>query len=218
MALLTGSILGEVTGKMGNKVFRRMNGKTFVSDRPLKYKPAKTTAARKVRSSFGMGTMLSIKLIADPRLKEVWAAARIEGTDSYRRIIKHNTKNINAGALTVRNKITPDGLFLGVESATLENEVLHLSLNCPAEDNLIFPAKLYLLYYSATAKTSLVLTQITIPESAAGGLYELDLKPAKSIVKLLKEDPDSLLFLAMVSETPVKKKAYWTSTAVVNFS
>ena len=215
MALVSNSILGDVSGKMGSKVFRSMNGKTFVSERPLHYKPAKTPAARKARSSFGMATMLSKKLITAPQLKEVWAAARIEGTDPYHRIIKHNTKNINAGALTVRNRITPDGLFLGVESVSLENEVLHLSLNCPAENNLNFPAKLYLLYYSEKAKSSLVLTQISIPESAAGGIYELDLKPAKSIVKLLKEDADALIFLALVSDMPVKKKVYWTSTYAV---
>ncbi len=218
MALVSNSILGDVSGKMGNMVFRIMNGKTFVSDRPLNYKPTKAPAARKVRDSFGMGIRLAQKLITDPYLKEAWASARVSGTDSYRRIIKHNSKHISAGALTMRNKITPDGLFLGVDSASLENEVLHLSLNCPVENNLEFPAKLSLLYYSGKSRTPLVLTQATIPESSSGGIYELDLKPAKSIVKLLNDDPDAILFMALVSETPRKKKAYWTSTASVKLS
>ncbi len=213
MALVDRSVLGEVTGKMGNKVFRKMNGKTFVSERPLNYKQAKTLAARKVRNSFGMSVKLAKKLITDPKLKEVWAAAKIEGTNSYHRIIKYNCNLINEGSLTDRNNITPDGEFLKIDSASLQNQVLHLTLNCPDESNLVFPAKLSILYYFGKEKNPLVLTETTIPDSSAGGIYEMDIQPGKSIVRLLNESPDALLFTALVSETPRKKKAYWTSTA-----
>ncbi len=216
MALLVNTVVGEVTGKMGNKVFRIMNGKNFVSDRPLHYKAAKTPAAKQTRGNFRMGVKLSAKLISDPALKEVWSAAKIQGTDSYHRILSQNSKLINAGSLTDRTKITPDGLFLKVESASLQNEVLHLSLNCPDENNLVFPAKLTMLYYFSKASSPIVLTQTTIPDSITGGIYELDIKPGKSIVKLLNDTPDALLFIALISETERKKKAYWTSTASVS--
>ncbi len=213
MALVNNAILGEVSGKMGNKVFRRMNGKTFVSERPQNYKPAKTPEARKVRSSFGMSVLLAKKLITESELKEIWSAARIEGSNSYHRIIIHNSKQIYDGSLTARSKITPDGLFLSIDSAALENEVLHLVLNCPAENNLDFPASLFLLYYSGKTNTPLVITRTEIQESNSGGIYELDINPAKSTVKALNEDPDAMLFTTIVSETVRKKKPYWTSTA-----
>ncbi len=213
MALVKNAILGEVSGKMGDKVFRQMNGKTFVSERPLHYKPAKTPDARKIRSSFGITVHLAKKIILDPALKETWRAAKIEGSTPYHRIIKQNSLLTNSGSLTNRNKITPDGLFLNIDSASLENQVLHLTLNCPDEGSLIFPAKLSILYYFRKAGTPLVLTQVNIPESIPGGIYELDLRPAKSITKFLNDDPDALLFMALVSETILKKKIYWTSTA-----
>ena len=213
MALVQNAVLGELSGKMGNKVFRKMNGKTFVSERPLHYEPAKTPVARKVRSSFGITVHLAKKIISDTTLKEVWKAARIEGSTSYHRIIKHNSKLVNEGSLTERSKITPDGLFLNVDSASMENQMLHLTLNCPDEGGLIFPAKLTILYYFRKAGIPLVLTQVTIPESITGGIYELDLKPGKSIIRLFTEYPDVLILTALVSETSQKKKIYWTSTA-----
>ncbi len=218
MALLNNMVLGELSGKLGNKVFRVMNGKNFVSDRPLNYKPAKTPAAKKVRSSFGTAVELSKKLITDPMLKEVWASAKIAGFKPYNKIIKHNIKLINSGTLTERNKITPDGLFLNLDSASFQNETLHLSLLCPADSNLSFPAKLSILYYFRKANQSLVLTQTTIPEGAAGGIYELDVKPAKVITRLINENPDALLYVSLVSETIKKKKPYWTSSAAAGLS
>ncbi len=218
MALVQGSVIGEVKGKMGTKVFREMNGKTFVSDRPLHYKPTKSPAAKKVRSSFRTSVKLSQKLISSPALKEVWANAKIEGTDAYRKVIKHNRKSIYSGSLTERNIITPDGLFLKVESAGLQNEVIHLTLNCPAENKLVFPAKLSLLYYFGSQNNSLVLTDTAIPESTEDGIYELDLKPAKSIIRLLNENPDAMLFVALVSGTAQKKKVYWTNTECFRLS
>jgi len=125
---------------------------------------------------------------------------------------------MDSGSLTDRNKITPDGLFLKAESASLQRDVLHLSLVCPADNNLVFPANLSMLYNLGRAYNPLVLTETTITESSADGLYELDIKPAKSIVRLLNENPDVLLFIALVSETPRKKKAYWTSTASVRLT
>ncbi len=213
MALVDGSVLGEVTGKIGNMVFRKMHGKTFVSERPLNYKQAKTPAAKKARNSFSMSVKLSKKLMSDPALKAVWTAAKIEGTDSYHRIIKHNIKLINEGSFTDRNKITPEGLFLMVDSAVIQNQVLRLRLNCPIETDLVFPAKLLILYYFRKEKNPLILTETTIPDSNAGGIYELDIQPGKSIIRLLNDNPDALLFTALISETVRKKKAYWTSTA-----
>lgn len=218
MAQLNTMILGEVNGKLGNLVFRQINGKTYVSNRPRNYKPTKSQTAKKVRGSFAAASKLASLVNADKTISEVWKAAKIGGNDPYHKIIKYNTRLVKEGSLTEKNKITPDGLFLKIESASLQNQVLHLSLNCPEENNLEFPAKLLLLYYSGKSRTPMVLTQVTIPESTSGGIYELDLKPAKSIVKLLNEDPDALLFAALVSETPVKKKAYWTSTASAKLS
>ncbi len=218
MALVINTVVGEVSGKMGNKVFRIMHGKNFVSDRPLNYKAAKTPAARKARSSFGMGVNLAKKLITDTALKEVWSAAKIEGTDSYHKIIIQNSKFIKEGKLTDRNKITPDGLFLGVDSAGIQNQVLHLTLNCPDENNLVFPVKLDMLYYFGNAANPLVFTQMTIPESIAGGIYELDIIPGKSMIRLINENPGTLLYIAMISGEAGKKKVYWTSTASVRLS
>jgi len=218
MALVNGSTGGEFSGKLGRLVYRQINGKTVVYERSEHYKAANTAAAKKARKNFGMAVKLAQKLIADPVINEVWTAAKMEGVNSNQRIIRNNIRLMDSGSLTDRNKITPDGLFLKAESASLQRDVLHLSLVCPADNNLVFPANLSMLYNLGRAYNPLVLTETTITESSADGLYELDIKPAKSIVRLLNENPDVLLFIALVSETPRKKKAYWTSTASVRLT
>jgi len=218
MALLNNSVLGKLSGKIGGNVFRVMNGKNFVSDRPLNYKPAKTPAARKVRSSFKAAVELSQTIIADPVLKEVWRVAKIEGYKPYNKIIKHNMKQINSGILTERTKITPNGLSINIDSASFQNETLNLSLNCPADGSLTFPARLLILYYFGNVNQSMFLTQETIPEKAAGGIYELKIKPAKAITRLINENPKALLYVSLVSETAMKKKPYWTSSAAASLS
>ncbi len=218
MAVINNSVLGEVSGKIGNKVFRKMYGKTVVSERPLHYKAAKTPAARKVRNSFGMAVKLAKILISDTELNETWTAAKIEGVNSNQRIIKQNIKLFDGGLLTPRNKVTPEGLFLKVNSASFQNQTIHLTLNCPAENNLNFPADLFILYYFEKANKSLLLTRTTIPETIAVGIYELDLNPGQYIVRLLGEEPEPLLLIALVSETVSKKKPYWTNTEAIKLS
>ena len=218
MASLNNSVLGEVSGKLGNKVFRKMYGKTVVSERPLHYKAAKTPAARKVRKSFGMSVKLAKTLIADPTLNEIWTAANIEGVNSNQRIIKHNIRLFDGGSLTPRNIMSPGGLFLKVDSASYENQNIHLTMNCPAENNLNFPADLFILYYFEKENKSLVLTKTTIQESAAGGIYELAINPGKYISRLLDEGSEPMLLVALVSKTASKKKPYWTNTDSVNIS
>ncbi len=218
MALVNGTGIGEITGKLGRVVYRQVYGKTVAYERSEHYKAASTVAAKKFRKNFGMSVKLAQILNADPVINEVWTAAKIKGVNSNQRIIKNNIKLMDSGSLTDRNKITPDGLFLKAESAALQNDVLHLSLVCPADNNLVFPANLSILYNLGQAYNPLVLTETRISESSADGLYELDIKPAASIVRILNENPDTLLFIALVSETPRKKKAYWTSTASVRLT
>jgi hypothetical protein len=91
-------------------------------------------------------------------------------------------------------------------------------LNCPAENNLNFSADLFTLYYFEKENKSPVLTKTTVHESAAGGIYELDINPGKYISRLLDEGSEPMLFIALVSKTASKKKLYWTNTDSVNIS
>ena len=218
MAIVNNSALGEFSGKVGRLVYRKMYGKTVVSERPLNYQAAKTPAARKARKNFGMSVKLAQVLRADSKLDEAWSIAKINGVNSNQRIIKHNIKLFDGGLLTTRNKITPEGLFLKVNSASFQNQTVHLTLNCPPENNLIFPADLFILYYFENASESLLLTRITVPDTIPGGIYELDINPGKYITRLLEEEPEPMLFIALVSETVSKKKPYWTNTEAIKIS
>ncbi len=103
-------------------------------------------------------------------------------------------------------------------SLSFQDQKIHLTLNCPAENDMTFPADLFVLYYFKEANKSMILTRGAISESSAEGIYELDINPDKYLLRLLIEEAEPLLFIAMASETPRKKKAFWTSTESVSLS
>ena len=120
MAEIKKSVLGDITGKIDNLVFRRMNGKKFVSVRPDKYKPTKSIKLKKARSKFGTVVKFAVTTNSVPELKEAWKLSREKGSNSYHKIIKANSRLFNTETLTPYNKITPDGLELKLESASLK--------------------------------------------------------------------------------------------------
>ena len=52
MAILNHNVLGKLSGKLGNLVFRQINGKTYVSNRPEKYNSTQSFKAANVRNGF----------------------------------------------------------------------------------------------------------------------------------------------------------------------
>jgi len=128
MAELKSGELGSPVGKIGNLVFRQMNGKTFVSNRPEKYNRSNSEKAKLSRSGFSTVVKFSKLICSYPVLKSCWKKARIEGTSPYHRIIKYNLPEIHLGLLTIKNRITPRGFNLSVFEITKENGMLTFNL------------------------------------------------------------------------------------------
>ena len=146
MANVDKSVLGFVSGKLGDVVFRRMNGKKFVSLGAKKYKISQSAEAKKGRANFAVVVKFAVNINSIPELKGVWSSAKIPGTNSYHKILKLNAKLVNSGHLTTANKITPDGLPLTLSSLILnEDNELEIDISYPRE-KINFPPILYLVF------------------------------------------------------------------------
>ncbi len=107
MAILKGGSLGSTSGKLGNKVYRVMNGKNFVSFRPDKYNISQSKAAVSHRAKFSIMIEFAKYVNSIPTLKQIWKAPRIKGTTSFNRIVMYNSKYVCDKSPTVNNIITP---------------------------------------------------------------------------------------------------------------
>ncbi len=107
MARLKGGSLGRTSGKLGNKVYRVMNGKNFVSYRPDKYNISQSKAAVSHRTKFSVMIEFAKYINSISTLKQIWNAPRIKGTTSFNRIVMFNSKLVSDSSPTIHNIITP---------------------------------------------------------------------------------------------------------------
>ena len=94
MVKVKSSLFNYISGKSGNAVFRQMNGKTFYSIRPDSYNISQSVKAKESRNNFALAVKFTKEVNKHPALKLVWKRAKLKGTTSYHRIIKHNIKFI----------------------------------------------------------------------------------------------------------------------------
>jgi hypothetical protein len=109
MAILIKKIFGNLSGALGDSVFRNRYGKVVAYSRPSKQRISKSVASKKARKQFALTVVFAKKINSLPALAEIWRKAKISGTSSYHRIIKYNNKLTSVGCLTVNNIIVPQG-------------------------------------------------------------------------------------------------------------
>ncbi len=212
MAEVKSSVIGDLSGRIENFIYRNRYGKVIAYARPLNQKISKSQQAVTARKNFAAVVNLAKTVNSVLKLKEVWRSAKVEGTSAYHRLIRNNAKLVNNGLLTTEIKITPEGLPIRLISAEIENKILYLSLECPQSPDLTFPAMMYVHLYFGKASGTMIPLFKEIPEPKPDGIYNLELSLEGSTKKLLSKDPAPVVYAALAGGTAYKKKVYWTST------
>ena len=128
MAIIRKGPNGDVSGRIGDKIYRVRNKKNFVCKRPASQKISQTTNSVKNRSRFANTIHLAKLIKSIPELYLCWKSAKIPGSNGYQRIIKHNSKNISESGLTLKNIITPPGFEITQDFITIEKSKLIISV------------------------------------------------------------------------------------------
>ncbi len=214
MAEIKRTILGDVSGKIGDIVFRKMNGKKFVSVRPKKYKPTKSTKLKNARSNFATVVNFAKVTNSVPELKTVWEQFKSKASNSYHKIITANSGLVKTGVLTAFNKITPDGLELNLISAFVKSNKLEVTISFPSVKTGL-PAALCMVF--CFGKDKIFAQTEMIVDTAKDNVYSFAIPLNTEIKKALKTKNNFLLYLA-VAGTPAKRKIFWTDTTVEEFT
>jgi hypothetical protein len=107
MGRLKNTILGDVTGKVGNIVFRVKGKKAYAYSSPQKVKVSQKKEAKEARNKFTPLSRFASYINSIPDLKYFWTQANIEASSAYHKISKLNYKYLLHNRPTIENVITP---------------------------------------------------------------------------------------------------------------
>ena len=107
MAELIG-LFSEISGRVGNVVYVRRGGKTFVKKLPKKRTTPYSKTELDQHSRFGFTCKIASRICQTEELKHFWDEVKKRNQSSYNRISKENFHLAEPGNITGFVKLTPD--------------------------------------------------------------------------------------------------------------
>lgn len=90
MATIKGSILGKISGKMGDYSLRIRNGKNYVASTPVSFNMPMDDASINRRKKFSLAAKWASIINADPQLKNLWLNFLPAGSSVFNFVLKSN--------------------------------------------------------------------------------------------------------------------------------
>ena len=106
MGRLKNMVLGNVTGKVGNVVFRMKGKKSFMYAKPKQVKVSQKREAKEARSKFTPLSKFASFINSIPELKYFWGNSDVKASSTYHKISKANYSAFLYNRPTVNNIIT----------------------------------------------------------------------------------------------------------------
>jgi hypothetical protein len=149
MAEVIKSVIGKLSGTLGNMVFRNIGDKVVIYMRPHNQQISYSEDSVKNRGKFGLTSLLAKYARRLPGIKEAWDSSNAEGRSAYTKLIKANAKSTNGERLTVSNAITPmgNGLFVNSYSLTSQKFVIEYKIGDMGINNITPPYNANLLIF-----------------------------------------------------------------------
>ena len=216
MAEITKSVIGNISGTLGNMVFRNIGGKVIIYTRPHNQKISYTDKSVKNRGKFGMASLLSTNAMQLPGIKEVWNSSNHEGRSAYTKIIKFNAKSVEADRLTIKNDIVPIGKRLTVNSFSLTSEKVEIDFNTDNFQNITQPYSACLLIFLYDLKNPatgsnhyFIKDTLIINDGITSGNKNLQFIMSNTYSAEISLYNKAVIFFALTKTT--SREVYWTT-------
>lgn len=127
MATLTKTVLGRVSGSIGDITFRQKNGSNFLSTRPGSFTPGSDEASINRRGKFAFACKLAASMVSIDSIKSLWEKIAGAGKSAYNTIVGINYKFITTNSITPQTFLTPGiGFSVKTNSFTLSSNGLQV--------------------------------------------------------------------------------------------
>lgn len=129
MAQVFKSVIGRLTGALGNMVFRNHEDITTITMRPRKYTGLVSEEMRKRRERFALTGTYSLALNRDENLKKIWINKSVNKKRPANQIFKENFKYISFEDISDSAIVAPEyGIGINLANATLTRTGLTVEL------------------------------------------------------------------------------------------
>ena len=216
MAEITKSVIGNISGTLGNMVFRNIGGKVIIYTRPHNQKISYTEKSVKNRGKFGMASLLSTNAMQLPGIKEVWNSSNLGGRSAYTKIIKFNAKSVESDRLTIKNDIVPIGKRLTVNSFSLTSEKVEIDFNTDNFQNITQPYSACLLIFLYDLKNPatgsnhyFIKDTLIINDGITSGNKNLQFIMSNTYSAEISLYNKAVIFFALTKTT--SREVYWTT-------
>jgi hypothetical protein len=133
--------LGGVRGRVGDVIYRYMNGKSFISVYNADVKISQTENSVANRSKFGTAIKFAKAVNSVDGLKIVWNNSTATGRSAYTKIFKENNQKAHPDFVSPLCSITPDGVGYKLDSFDLDKKsvTVKIKVDRRSEQNLLPP-------------------------------------------------------------------------------
>ena len=130
MATLTKSVLGKVSGALGDITFRQRKGRNYLATRPSNYTAPTDAASVARRGRFAFTCKLAANITSIPHLKMLWSAEAVDGKSVYNTIVGTNYRFVSADSITDMTYLSPGiGFFVKPTQSEIKAEGVNLVLD-----------------------------------------------------------------------------------------
>ncbi len=137
MAIINGSVIGNLSGKLGNLTARTIEGKTILASRPSSFTPSMDPIVVSNRSKFGITSNFVKFILTLGSLNDVWKLVKKNGMSVFNTALQYNFPYTSAKMPTVENVITPSGFDPPVTSLAVDSIDITASLSPLNEASVI---------------------------------------------------------------------------------
>ena len=128
MAYLSGNVIGNLSGKLGNLSARTVNGQTIMAARPSSFNASQSPAVVEVRQKFAVTGSFAKSVLALSTLDEIWRKTKSAGISVFNAIFKQNFSYSGTERPTEQNLIVPVGFALAISTAAVDTNKITASL------------------------------------------------------------------------------------------
>jgi hypothetical protein len=221
MAIIRKNIIGSISGRVGDFIYRTRNGKLVKYKRPFNQKVSRSNAAASARKDFSMVVKFASCINSLPHLKEIWKQAKVPGSTHYQKMIKYNSQNAKQSGISVKNVIVPPGIPINIKELVLTPSAISFIVKADSSKPkklLSVPGLIHLIFYfyspKVKSKQAYNFSGMTVQndQQHQRGTFEFNVNLSAEIASCLRSYKDVLIFISLSMLNPGKEKIYWTST------
>jgi hypothetical protein len=155
MAVLKGSVIGQLSGRLGDLTARIIRGRTILAQRPTSFHVNNSPTMVEIRKKFAVSVSFVTNMLTLAAIHEIWDKAKASGMTVYNYGVRQNFPLSSADKPTVDNLLSPnDGFPLDVTLAEVAADAVTATIAAldtvmiPTEEERDLTPNLMLCYYN----------------------------------------------------------------------